>query len=273
MAATRGPAHRRFIGKSALVSGAGSGIGEATAQRLAAEGAAVIVFDVHAKRARRVANDIGGVAVVGDAADAKDATRAVAAAIDGSGGLDVLVTCAGGDAGAAPLVDTEDTGWDAGMRLNLDTCVATTMAALPSLVARTGSIVVISSIAGLSSAPASTVYQTAKAGLLGLVRSLAVDYGPAGLRANAICPGWTRTPTATAVVTRIAAATGLTLEAAYAQATSVLPLRRAADPAEIASVCAFLASSDASFVTGATVVVDGGTMAVSAGAGAFGYAA
>ncbi len=270
MAALNGAVRRRFVGKSALVTGAASGIGEATARRLAAEGADVIVFDLQAERARRVAAEIDGVAVAGDAAEPDDAARAVGAAIDRAGGLDVLVTCAGGDAGAAPLLDTEVSGWDAGIRLNLDTCVATTMAALPSLVARRGAIVVISSVAGLSSAPASTVYQTAKAGLLGLVRSLAVDYGPAGVRANAICPGWTRTPLATEVVTRIAAATGVTVEAAYLRATSVLPLRRAADAAEIASACAFLASSDASYITGATVVVDGGTMALNAGAAAFG---
>jgi meso-butanediol dehydrogenase / (S,S)-butanediol dehydrogenase / diacetyl reductase len=259
----------RFNGRAALVSGAASGIGEATARRLAAEGAAVVVFDVDGAGAERVAGEIGGVAVTGDAAGVDDADRAVRTAHDRFGGLDVLVCCPGSDVGSAPLLETTDEGWEAGKHVNLQTAVITTRAALPALIDRRGSIVVVSSVGGLSSAPGNTVYQTVKAGLLAFARSLAVDYGPLGVRANAVCPGWTMTPNATRVVSDFAAAMGMSGDAAYERATSVIPVRRAAQPAELAAVCAFLASPDASYITGATVVADGGTMAIGVGAAAF----
>jgi NAD(P)-dependent dehydrogenase (short-subunit alcohol dehydrogenase family) len=259
----------RFVGKTALVSGAGNGIGEATARRLASEGAAVVVFDVDAAAASRVAADIGGIAVTGDAAAVDDAQRAVDVAVESLGGLDVLVCCPGSDIGSATLLDTTIEGWAAGKHVNLQTAVITTRAALPELVKRRGSIVILSSIGGLASAPGNTIYQTVKAGLLAFTRSLAVDYGPLGVRANAVCPGWTMTGNATRVISNIAEMMGTSREAAYERATSLMPLRRAAAPAELAAVCAFLASSDASYVTGATVVADGGTTSISVAASAF----
>jgi meso-butanediol dehydrogenase / (S,S)-butanediol dehydrogenase / diacetyl reductase len=259
----------RFGGLSALVSGAANGIGEACARRLAAEGAGVVVFDVDADGARRVAQEIDGVAVPGDAAEPDDAEVAVRAAVERWGGLDVLVCCPGSDIGSATLLDTTPDGWAAGKHVNLQTAVITTRAALPELVKRRGSIVIFSSVGGLSSAPGNTLYQTVKAGLLAFTRSLAVDYGPLGVRANAVCPGWTMTGNATRVILNIADVTGMTGQQAYDQATSVMPLRRAAVPAEQAAVAAFLASSDASYVTGATVLADGGTMSIHVAAGAF----
>jgi meso-butanediol dehydrogenase / (S,S)-butanediol dehydrogenase / diacetyl reductase len=260
----------RFVGKTALVSGAGNGIGEATARRLASEGANVVVFDVDAAAASRVADDIDAIAVTGDAAAVDDAQRAVDVAIESFGALDVLVCCPGSDIGSATLLDTTVEGWEAGKHVNLQTAVITTRAALPELVRRRGSIVILSSIGGLASAPGNTIYQTVKAGLLAFTRSLAVDYGPLGVRANAVCPGWTMTGNATRVISNIAEMMGTSRQAAYDRATSVTPLRRAAVPAELAAVCAFLASSDASYVTGATVVADGGTTSISVGASAFG---
>jgi meso-butanediol dehydrogenase/(S,S)-butanediol dehydrogenase/diacetyl reductase len=259
----------RFVGKTALVSGAGNGIGEATARRLAREGAQVVVFDVDAAAASQVAADIGGIAVIGDAAAVDDAQRAVGVAIESFGALDVLVCCPGSDVGSATLLDTTVDGWAAGKHVNLQTAMITTRAALPELVRRRGSIVILSSIGGLASAPGNTIYQTVKAGLLAFTRSLAVDYGPLGVRANAVCPGWTMTANATRVISNIAEMMGTSRQAAYDRATSLMPLRRAAIPAELAAVCAFLASSDASYVTGATVVADGGTTSISVAASAF----
>jgi meso-butanediol dehydrogenase / (S,S)-butanediol dehydrogenase / diacetyl reductase len=260
----------RFVGKTALVSGGGNGIGEATARRLASEGANVVVFDVDAAGGSRVAADIAGIAVTGDAAAVDDAQRAVDVAIESFGALDVLVCCPGSDIGSATLLDTTVEGWAAGKHVNLQTAVITTRAALPELISRRGSIVILSSIGGLASAPGNTIYQTVKAGLLAFTRSLAVDYGPLGVRANAVCPGWTMTGNATRVISNIAEMMGSSRQAAYDQATSVMPLRRAAVPAELAAVCAFLASSDASYVTGATIVADGGTTSISVAASAFG---
>jgi meso-butanediol dehydrogenase / (S,S)-butanediol dehydrogenase / diacetyl reductase len=260
---------RRFIDKVALVSGGASGIGEATARRLAAEGASVVVFDRAGAAAEGLAAEIGGLAVAGDAASRDDAELAVGRAIERFGSLEVVVCCPGGDAGSAALLETSASDWSTGMALNLGTAVSTTAAALPALVASRGALVIVSSVAALASAPASTAYQTAKAGLLGFVRSIAVDYGPAGVRANAVCPAWTRTPTADAVIADFAQAAGVPVAAAYERATAMTPLRRPADAAELASACAFLASEDASYVTGAILVADGGTMAVNASAGAF----
>lgn len=259
----------RFVGRSALVSGGGNGIGEATARRLAAEGAQVVVFDIDGDRAAQVAEEIGGVAVAGDAAAVPDADRAVSTAVERHGGLDVLVCCPGSDIGSAPLLQTTPEGWQAGKHVNLQTAVITTRAALPALIERRGAIVVVSSVGGLASAPGNTLYQTVKAGLLAFVRSLAVDYGPLGVRANAVCPGWTMTVNATKTISNMAADMGISGRDAYVKATSVIPLRRAAAPAELGAVCAFLASDDASYITGATVVADGGTTSIGVAASAF----
>lgn len=259
----------RFTGRTALVSGGGNGIGAATARRLAAEGANVVVLDVDAAHAGQVAEQIGGVAVGGDAADVEDAQRAVGTAVQRYGALDVLVCCPGSDLGSATLLETTAEGWAAGRHVNLETAVITTRAALPELIRRRGAIVIVSSVGGLASAPGNTLYQTVKAGLLGFTRSLAVDYGPVGVRANAVCPGWTMTESATKVISHMAAEMGISGQDAYTKATSVIPLRRAATPAELAAVCAFLASDDASYITGATVVADGGTTSIGVGASAF----
>jgi NAD(P)-dependent dehydrogenase (short-subunit alcohol dehydrogenase family) len=124
-------------------------------------------------------------------------------------------------------------------------------------------VVVISSIAGLAAAPESVGYVTAKHGLIGLARSMARDFGPRGVRVNTVCPGWVRTPMADEEMDQLAALRGLPdRAAAYALATAQVPLRRPAEPAEVAALVAFLASSQASAVTGAVITADGGATAV-----------
>jgi meso-butanediol dehydrogenase / (S,S)-butanediol dehydrogenase / diacetyl reductase len=147
--------------------------------------------------------------------------------------------------------------------VNLSSCLVSARACLPDLIATGGSVVVVSSIAGLAASGESVGYVTAKHGLIGLARSMARDFGPRGVRVNAVCPGWVRTPMADEEMDALMALRGLAdRDAAYALATEHVPLRRPASADEVAAVIAFLASADASAVTGAVLTVDCGATAV-----------
>ena len=252
-------------GKVALVTGGGTGIGAAVARRFAAEGARVVVLGRRPEPIEAVAAEIGGVAVSGDAAVAADARRAVEAAVKRFGGLDVLVASAGGEGGRS-VTEVGDETWRAGLEANLTSAFVCSREALPELIAGgSGSIVIVSSVAGVLTGPEMAGYTTAKHALIGLTRSLAVDYGPRGVRANALCPGWTRTPMSEREMDDLAGRRGVSREEAYALVSAQLPLRRVAEPEEIAAACLFLASDDASFVTGAVLLADGGSTAVDVG--------
>ena len=255
-------------GKVALVSGGGSGIGAATARRLAAAGARVVVMGRRPGPVEALAAEIGGVACVGDAAQAADAERAVAVATRELGGLHVLIANAGGE-GSAAAADVDDRMWEAVVRSNLTSSFVLTRAALPALVERAGSIVVVSSVAGLFAISDDVGYTTAKHALLGLTRSLARDYGPRGVRVNAVCPAWTRTPAADESMDRLGARRGVDREGAYALSTAHVPLRRPVTADEVAAACVFLASEDASAITGAVLPVDGGSSVVDLSTAAF----
>jgi meso-butanediol dehydrogenase/(S,S)-butanediol dehydrogenase/diacetyl reductase len=259
----------RLAGKIALITGGGTGIGAATARLFAAEGARVVVTGRRPEPLEAVARETGGVAVPGDAASPEDVRTAVEAALDRFGGLDVVVAAAGG-IGTPAVADTEPKRWEASLRSNLTSAFVTARETLPALLARgAGSIVVLASEASLTAPPALAGYVASKTGLLGLVRSLAVDYGRQGIRVNALCPGWVRTPMADAEMDKLAARRRLTREEAYALACEHAPLRRPAEPEEIASICLFLASPESSYITGATIPADGGATVVDVGALAF----
>ena len=255
----------RLEGKVAIVSGGGTGIGAASARRFAAEGASVVVTGRRPEPLEAVAAEIGGLAVPGDAADPEHAPRAVAAAVERFGGLDIVVANAGvGFGGSAGEVDDER--WTRTIDVNLTGPLRLVRAALPALIERGGgSIVLVSSISGLVASTESAAYMASKMGLIGLARSLAVDYGPNGIRANALCPGWVVTPMADKSADELAEARGVTRDEAYVLGTEQVPLRRAASADELASCVLFLASDDSSYVTGATIVADGGTTIVDAG--------
>ena len=156
-----------------------------------------------------------------------------------------------------------DEAWSRAIDINLTGCYLLATEALPHLIERSGSIVMIASTAGLFGGPDGTVgYTAAKTGVVGLVRWFARNYGPRGVRANAVCPGWVRTALAGGAMEFLANRDGVSLDDAYRLATAHTPLRRPAEPEEIASVCAFLTSSDASMVTGHALIVDGGGSAV-----------
>jgi NAD(P)-dependent dehydrogenase (short-subunit alcohol dehydrogenase family) len=252
----------------ALVSGGGTGIGAATARRLAAAGARVVVMGRRTGPVEEVAAEIGGLACVGDSAEPGDAQRAVALAVGELGGLDVLIANAGGDGSAAAL-DVDDGMWEAVLRSNLTSGFVLARAALPALAERSGAIVVVSSVAGLFAIPDDVGYTAAKHALLGLARSLARDYGPRGVRVNAVCPAWTRTPGADASMDRLGERRGVDREGAYRLSTAHVPLRRPVTADEVAAACVFLASPDASAITGAVLPVDGGSSAVDLSTAAF----
>lgn len=259
----------RLDGKVAIVSGGGSGIGAAIARRFAAEGANVVLTGRRPEPIEAVAAEVGGRAAPGDVTAPGHAEAVVAAAREAFGGLDVIVANAGvGFGGTAGEVDDER--WTATIDVNVTGVFRLVRAGIPELLARGGgSIVLVSSVSGLVSGTDSAAYVTSKAALIGLARSLAVDYGPSGIRANALCPGWVQTPMADESMDELVAARGITRGEAYALATRDVPLRRAATAEEIAACCLFLAGDDASYVTGSLLIADGGGTAVDVASLAF----
>ncbi|HYX79928.1 MAG TPA: SDR family oxidoreductase [Actinomycetota bacterium] len=253
----------RLEGKTAIVTGGGTGIGAATARRFATEGARVVLTGRRTEPIEAVASETGGLAIAGDASDPAHVAEVVAATLDRFGALDIVVANAGlGFGGRAGEVTDER--WERTIAVNLTGEFLVVRAALPSLVERRGNIVLVSSLSAFVSSPASAAYVASKAALIGLARSLAVDYGASGVRANAICPGWVRTPIGDRAVGELAQTKGIALDDAYDLATAHVPLRRPAEPEEIAACCLFLASDEASYVTGTALVADGGTLSVDA---------
>ena len=251
-------------GRVAVITGAGTGIGAAVAHRFVAEGARVVLAGRRERPLRYVEAALGerALAVPADAADGDAMAEVAAAAVARFGGIDILVANAGGH-GVGTAADVPDEAWEQSWRANVTTCLVAARACLPQLIARRGCVVVVSSIAGLAAAPESVGYVTAKHGVIGLARSMARDFGPRGVRVNTVCPGWVRTPMADEEMDALAALRGLPdREAAYTLATAQVPLRRPAEPAEVAATVAFLASEHASAVSGAVLTVDGGATAV-----------
>ena len=253
----------RLQGKVAIISGGGTGIGAATARLFAAEGAKIVVTGRRLEPIEAVAAETGGLAVAGDVTDPDHAPAAVRAAVERYGGLDVVVANAGvGFGGSAAEVDDES--WGRTLDVNLTGPLRLVRAAMPALLERGGSIVLVSSVSGLVAAIESAAYIASKAALIGLARSIAVDYGPRGIRANALCPGWVKTPMADESADELAEMRGITRDEAYLFGTEHVPLRRPANAHEIAACILFLASDESSYVTGATLIADGGTTIVDA---------
>jgi meso-butanediol dehydrogenase / (S,S)-butanediol dehydrogenase / diacetyl reductase len=249
----------------AIVTGGGTGIGAATARALAAGGVSVLVTGRRAEPLKAVADEIDGVAVVADVTSEDDWQRVVTMADETFGGIDILVANAGVEAfGSVETVALDE--WRSVQRTNVDGVLLGIRAVLPVMRRRGGgSIVVVSSIAGLTSGPDYAAYVTSKTALLGLVRSAAVDLGLDRIRVNAVCPGWTRTEMSERETEEVAKEQGITAEMLWSNLVEPLPLGRPADPAEIAACIDFLAGPGASFVTGAVLVADGGGSAVDVG--------
>ncbi|QQD26218.1 SDR family oxidoreductase [Pseudomonas simiae] len=247
--------------RTVVITGAGTGIGAACARLYAQEGARLVLIGRRRAPLEQVAQDTGGLILVGDAACPQTWDGFIHQIREQHGRLDVLLACAGGH-GLGSATQTSPSTWESALRSNLDSAFYSARACLPLLQESAGNIVLIGSIASLAAGPEVCGYTTAKHALLGLSRSLARDYGPHGVRVNAVCPGWVRTPMADAEMQPLMEAFGDTLQQAYDRVCADVPLRRAASADEIAKVCRFLASSDASIITGATVVADGGSSIV-----------
>jgi meso-butanediol dehydrogenase / (S,S)-butanediol dehydrogenase / diacetyl reductase len=252
----------RLEGKVAIVSGGGTGIGAATAALFRREGAEVAITGRRPEPLEGVAAVTGAVAIPGDTSSREVVDAAIDATVERFGGLDVVVANAGiGLGGAAGEVSDDD--WRRTLDVNLTGAMQLVRSALPHLVRRPGAaVVLVSSVSGLVAAPRSTAYEVSKAGLLALMRSVALDYGPLGVRCNAVCPGWIHTPMGDHAVAEIAMERGISLDDAYALVNEPVPLRRAGAPEEVAACCAFLASDEASYVNGAALMVDGGATVV-----------
>jgi meso-butanediol dehydrogenase/(S,S)-butanediol dehydrogenase/diacetyl reductase len=238
----------RLEGKAAIVTGGGSGIGRAICMRFAAEGASVVVADIVGERAEEVAAEIGGRAVQADVTVAADVARMVEAA----GGVDVLVNNAGGGMSDG-LLEIAEEAWDEEVALNLKSAFLCTKAVLPPMIERgKGAIVNISSVNGMAYF-ANEAYSAAKAGLINLTKTTAVRYGRFGIRANVIAPGTIRTPLWQERVDK--------KPAIFERLLQWYPLGRVGEPEDVAAAAAFLASDDASWVTGELLRVDGGLLA------------
>jgi NAD(P)-dependent dehydrogenase (short-subunit alcohol dehydrogenase family) len=247
----------RLEGRTALVTGASRGIGRQAALTLAAAGATVVL-------AARSAEDLAEVAAAARHAGAPDALvevtdvldeaaveAAAGAAVEHTGRLDVVVNVAGGQRFTAYVADTRTEGWDKVLDLNLRSVFIGCRAAMAHLQPG-GSIVNVASIAGFTASPGLAAYGAAKAGVISLTRTLAVEAAAQGVRVNCLAPGWVRTE-----LTRRMWEDPETSRALVAQ----IPLGRWADVEELAGPLLLLASDAGSYITGATLVVDGGLLA------------
>lgn len=248
----------KLNGKRALVTGASSGLGLATARLLAAEGARVVLNGRDPDKLSRAARQIGAEGVPGDLSEPGIPETVVARAADLLGGIDLLLVNAGGPPPGA-FESFDDGAWTKAVDLCFLSAVRLIRAALPHLRrSEAASVLTVTSVSVKQPIPNLILSNSVRAATVGLTKSLALELGGQGIRFNSILPGWTATERATKLLASSAAAKGTTVEAELAERARDFPLGRMAAPEEFANVAVFLLSPAASYVTGSMIAVDGG---------------
>jgi NAD(P)-dependent dehydrogenase (short-subunit alcohol dehydrogenase family) len=252
-------------GKIAFVTGGGSGIGDAVVRQFVELGAMVGVAGRRSAILEQLADACGALPLTCDVGDAGAVDAAITRLVEAHGGLDIVVNSAGiahrGNAEEASLND-----WQRVLDVNLTGAFNVCKRALPELKKRGGGAIVnVSSVGGITAASSSVAYSASKAGMLGLSRSMARDFGKHNIRVNTVCPGWVDTPMVEGALDALSHVHGITRDDAKRLLTRWSPIGRMAEPVELANCIAFLASPAASFVTGAVLVADGGQSIVDLG--------
>jgi NAD(P)-dependent dehydrogenase (short-subunit alcohol dehydrogenase family) len=252
----------RLAGKVALITGAGNGIGRITARLFASEGANVVISDrleADLKETERLVASEGGkvTAIVCDVTKASQVQASVNLSLETYGKLNILVNNAGIGRNPARITELSEEDWDITLNVNLKGVFLGMKYAIPAMKQEGGSIINLASVAGIVGTPKLSAYGASKAGVIQLSKTAALEWARYGIRVNAVCPSWTKTN----MVDLFANSTP-NPQATEQGMASAIPLGRLGQPEEIANAILFLASDDSSFITGATLPVDGGLTAM-----------